>query len=503
MKFPLLKWNISDFVQILETGLMAAIVMGRVEYTDANGFVMQNGGVVPPSLLQENRVPRFYKDAIAKCGALSQSQLPNTALVYNLMVTSCLPRAILGNIWSLVNRTMPGQLTRQEFFSCLALIALVQKGQPLSALSTMSTLPIPHFQACVPFSQHLPGTDVFQQQEFCQTQQKTPISSVVVDPQAVASTSSAMSLLADIDFSKPPSSSTTQSTAISVTQICTSHSNPLISTIDALHTNSAAFGTQAPISLASDQPSDVATDSDNKVLSKSAYQLANSTLQNSTLLDATDDVVSAMVRTNSRSLLSEMILCSGSTSTSVDVNIYSAGILEPVRSSDIYSTMKSITGESKDGEEEYLYVWRRCIEEAHKLLSDADLLLPSSASSYIAEIVHTNRGAKYLNALYEVREMTLRIRKGRIDKLVKQKELLDKIDKIWTRLKCFTQESFASEETDHFEEANKVVPSLCGICLLPVSTNSMLEFTGSVYHKQCANLWINRVDSFLPKLKKY
>lgn len=87
---------------------------------------MPNGGVVPPSLLQENRVPRFYKEAIAKCGASSRSQLPNTALVYNLMVTSCLPRVTLGKIWSLVNRTMPGQLTRQEFFSCLALIALIQ-----------------------------------------------------------------------------------------------------------------------------------------------------------------------------------------------------------------------------------------------------------------------------------------------------------------------------------------------------------------------------------------
>uniref|UniRef100_A0A915Q3Z9 EH domain-containing protein n=1 Tax=Setaria digitata TaxID=48799 RepID=A0A915Q3Z9_9BILA len=108
--------------------------MGHMQYTGngmfpgekSSGFTMQNGGIVPPSLLQESRVPRFYKEAIAKCGASSQSQLPNTALVYNLMITSCLPRAILGNIWSLVNRTIPGQLTRQEFFSCLALIALIQ-----------------------------------------------------------------------------------------------------------------------------------------------------------------------------------------------------------------------------------------------------------------------------------------------------------------------------------------------------------------------------------------
>lgn len=87
---------------------------------------MQNGGVVPPSLLQEHRIPHFYREAIAKCGAPNPSQLPNTALVYNLMVTSRLPRPVLGNIWSLVNRTLPGQLTRQEFFSCLALIALIQ-----------------------------------------------------------------------------------------------------------------------------------------------------------------------------------------------------------------------------------------------------------------------------------------------------------------------------------------------------------------------------------------
>ncbi|KAM3723344.1 Uncharacterized protein ACO02O_06594 [Dirofilaria immitis] len=98
----------------------------------------------------------------------------------------------------------------------------------------------------------------------------------------------------------------------------------------------------------------------------------------------------------------------------------------------------------------------------------------------------------------------MRIRKGRSDKLVKQKELLDKIDQIWSRLECFIEENIDSEDTDRFAETvNKTVPSLCGICLTRVPLNSMLEFTGIIYHKQCANLWINRVDSFLPKLKKY
>ncbi|PIO67600.1 hypothetical protein TELCIR_10639, partial [Teladorsagia circumcincta] len=38
------------------------------------------GGVVPPVLLDEARVPRFYRDAIAACGATQQNMLPHTAL---------------------------------------------------------------------------------------------------------------------------------------------------------------------------------------------------------------------------------------------------------------------------------------------------------------------------------------------------------------------------------------------------------------------------------------
>ncbi|KAK5973693.1 EH domain-containing protein, partial [Trichostrongylus colubriformis] len=114
------------------------------------------GGVVPPVLLDEARVPRFYRDAIAACGATQQHMLPHTALVYNLMVTSGLPRPVLSYIWSAVNRTLPGQLTRPEFFSCLALIALAQKGESLAALSTMSSLPIPFLQSVqVPLTQPL------------------------------------------------------------------------------------------------------------------------------------------------------------------------------------------------------------------------------------------------------------------------------------------------------------------------------------------------------------
>lgn len=38
------------------------------------------GGVVPPALLDESRVPRFYRDAIVACGATQAHMLPHTAL---------------------------------------------------------------------------------------------------------------------------------------------------------------------------------------------------------------------------------------------------------------------------------------------------------------------------------------------------------------------------------------------------------------------------------------
>ncbi|CAI4231108.1 unnamed protein product [Auanema sp. JU1783] len=105
------------------------------------------GGLVPPALLEESRVPKFYLDAIVACGASNSTMSPHTALVYNLMVRSGLQRSELSYVWSAVNRTLPGQLTRPEFFSCLALIALAQKGESLAALSSMSQLPIPTLQA--------------------------------------------------------------------------------------------------------------------------------------------------------------------------------------------------------------------------------------------------------------------------------------------------------------------------------------------------------------------
>lgn len=126
--------------QILEE----VIRSGNIPCHGRTGMLCAGGGLLPPALLDESRVPKFYLDALVACGGTSSSALPNTGLVYNLMGTSGLPKDVLSHIWSAVNRAKPGQLTRPEFFSLLALIALAQKGESLAALCAMDSLPIPY-----------------------------------------------------------------------------------------------------------------------------------------------------------------------------------------------------------------------------------------------------------------------------------------------------------------------------------------------------------------------
>ncbi|EGT33502.1 hypothetical protein CAEBREN_04889 [Caenorhabditis brenneri] len=126
--------------QILEE----VIRSGNIPCHGRTGMLCAGGGLLPPALLDESRVPKFYLDALVASGGTTSTALPNTGLVYNLMNTSGLPKDVLSHIWSAVNRAKPGQLTRPEFFSLLALIALAQKGESLAALCAMDSLPIPY-----------------------------------------------------------------------------------------------------------------------------------------------------------------------------------------------------------------------------------------------------------------------------------------------------------------------------------------------------------------------
>lgn len=81
---------------------------------------------VPPAWLQQP-LPPVYQTALRSCIAPgSPAGYPDTVMVYQVLMQSGLPRETLGHIWSLANRTLPGQLTPTEFFIALALVGYVQ-----------------------------------------------------------------------------------------------------------------------------------------------------------------------------------------------------------------------------------------------------------------------------------------------------------------------------------------------------------------------------------------
>lgn len=52
--------------------------------------------------------------------------LVDTARIFPLLLTSGLPTDVLGFIWGLANRKVAGQLTEEELYIVLALVALAQ-----------------------------------------------------------------------------------------------------------------------------------------------------------------------------------------------------------------------------------------------------------------------------------------------------------------------------------------------------------------------------------------
>ncbi|CAJ0580910.1 unnamed protein product, partial [Mesorhabditis spiculigera] len=127
-------------------GVMEEIMKMANTPTNGSKKCVGGGGFIPPIFLQEAKVPKFYRDVIAICGATSERSPPNTALVYNLMAKSGLPPNLLSYIFNAASRKHRGQLDRTEFYTLLALIALAQKDFSLVEISTMNQLPIPFLE---------------------------------------------------------------------------------------------------------------------------------------------------------------------------------------------------------------------------------------------------------------------------------------------------------------------------------------------------------------------
>ncbi|KAK6023774.1 hypothetical protein OSTOST_10430 [Ostertagia ostertagi] len=467
------------------------------------GMMSGGGGVVPPVLLDEARVPRFYRDAIAACGATQQNMLPHTALVYNLMVTSGLPRPVLSYIWSAVNRTLPGQLTRPEFFSCLALIALAQKGESLAALSTMSSLPIPFLQSVqVPLNQPLaapvvnvakptapPPKEQRQGSSFIPTSllmgRRSHAKKKEVDlmgealPQTTKSAGQDEGGMTSPVLPPPipgPSKSGHQShvTTNSVTNGFNANSNSAMNDLCSIDWSSMAPTQAATASRDLNSPTTGSSRSDEDVSTASSFSMACSTASE---INGCAQVTHA-ISTELLECWEKVIGAATEIFKTADRLLASAN--DDVPKSSVFCRVPGRTisevGATKRCREEIDYctrIWKRLVD----FIEDPE------------EEDRAGTAEKCLNHLYFVvcrveRSAKLELPKG-------CREEIDYCTRIWKRLVDFIEDP---EEEDRAGTAEKP----CAICCQPVSR--AVYFGGQTYHSECANLWVNDVNSLLPNM---
>ncbi|XP_032690437.1 synergin gamma-like [Odontomachus brunneus] len=105
-----------------------------------------------PSWLWTNSttLPPVYKmvwEAVredrVRSNGMQSELLVDTNKVFPLLLTSQLPTDVLGHIWSLANQKYAGQLTEQELYIVLALVAAAQTSYTFNSLDILHLLPFP------------------------------------------------------------------------------------------------------------------------------------------------------------------------------------------------------------------------------------------------------------------------------------------------------------------------------------------------------------------------
>ncbi|XP_054155479.1 synergin gamma-like [Oppia nitens] len=94
------------------------------------------------------RVWQYVKVADATTTTTTTTDLCDTNKLYPVLLSVGLAQPVLAQLWSLVNQTVPGQLTQRELLMTLAMIALIQRNSlnPLEDMYRLDTLPVPIIQ---------------------------------------------------------------------------------------------------------------------------------------------------------------------------------------------------------------------------------------------------------------------------------------------------------------------------------------------------------------------
>jgi hypothetical protein len=107
----------------------------------SNVGILRRTDSIPSGVLQDRDVPETYLQILKT--TVNATGIIDTGLLYPILLTSGLPRELLGHIWAIANKTILGQLTKDELFLALSMIGFIQSGNKPSDLSIFCQSPKP------------------------------------------------------------------------------------------------------------------------------------------------------------------------------------------------------------------------------------------------------------------------------------------------------------------------------------------------------------------------
>lgn len=122
---------------------------------------------VPQCFVVNSDIPSIYHQMWNLVKADHCGEYCDRDKLYRALLLSNLSSAVLAQLWSFVNRTIPGQLTKSELFVMLALIGLLQQSSqdPVNDLYTATAIPTPLFAQLATSQQY--STSNSTEDEFC------------------------------------------------------------------------------------------------------------------------------------------------------------------------------------------------------------------------------------------------------------------------------------------------------------------------------------------------
>ena len=99
--------------------LVGGYSKGLHEATGATPKLPESGHLNPSSF------PPIYMEVYKRCVDKDGSSL-STELLFPVLMSSQLPKSLLGGLWQVANRGTPGKLNQTELFVLLGLIGLAQ-----------------------------------------------------------------------------------------------------------------------------------------------------------------------------------------------------------------------------------------------------------------------------------------------------------------------------------------------------------------------------------------